>query len=65
MSGSKTCGRLLFEEGVWVVITAIVWITRPCAAHVARLNYEVFECVHVHPYPFYVIKFDYLHKGEF
>jgi len=34
-------------------------------AHVAKLNYEVFECVYVHPYPFYVIKFDYLHKGEF
>jgi len=29
------------------------------------LNYEVFECEHVHPYPFYVIKFDYLHVGEF
>ena len=33
-------------------------------AYVAKLNYEVFECVHVHPYPFYAIKFDYLHKGE-
>jgi len=34
-------------------------------AHVAKLNYEVFERVHVHRYPFYVIKLDYLHKGEF
>jgi len=34
-------------------------------ANVAKLNYELFECVHVHPYPLYVIKFDYLHKGEF
>ena len=53
------------EQGVWVVITAIVWIARPCVAYVAKLNYEVFERVHVHPYPFYVIKFEYLHKGEF
>jgi len=42
-----------------------VWIERPCVAHVAKLNYEVFEFVRVQPYPFYVIKFDYLHKGEF
>jgi len=34
-------------------------------AYVAKLNYEVFKCVHVHPYPFYVIKFDYFHKGDF
>ena len=47
------------------MITAIVWIARPCVGHVAKLNYEVFECIYVHPYPFYVIKFDYLHKGEF
>jgi len=65
MSGLRPCGRLQCEEGVWVVITAIIWIARPCVAHVAKLNYEVFECVHVHCYPFYVIKFDYLHKGEF
>ena len=59
MSGSRTCGRLLCDEGDRVVITAIVWIARPCVAHFAKLNYEVFECVHVHPYPFYVIKFDF------
>jgi len=46
-------------------LTAIVWIARPCVAHVVKLNYEVFECVHVYPYSFRVIKFDYLHKGEF
>jgi len=33
MSSSRTCGRLLREEGVWVVITTIVWIARPCVAH--------------------------------
>ena len=49
MSGSRSYGWLLCEEGVWVVITAIMWIARPCVAHVAKLNYEVFECVHVHP----------------
>jgi len=38
---------------------------RACMAHVAKLNYEVFECAHAHPYPFYFINFDYLHKGEF
>jgi len=65
MSGSRSCGWLQCEEGVWVVITAIVWIVRPSVAHVAKLNYEVFECVHVHSYHFYVIKFDYLHIGEF
>jgi len=65
ISGSRPCGRLQCEEGVWVVITAIVWIARPCVAYVAKLNYEVFECVHVHSYPFYVTKFDYLHNGEF
>jgi len=47
------------------VIAAIVWIARPCVAHVAKLNYEMFECAHVHRYPFYIIKFDHLHKGEF
>jgi len=46
-------------------LTAIVWTAGPCVAHVAKLNYEVFECAHVHPNPFYVIKFDYMHKGEF
>jgi len=65
MSDLRSCGRLLCEEGVWVVITAIVWIAMSCVAYVAKLNYEVFKCVHVHPYPFYVSKFDYLHKGDF
>jgi len=41
-------------------LTVIVWIARPCVAHVAKLNYKVFECVHVQPYLFYGIKFDYL-----
>ena len=71
MSGSRSCGQLQScgLRGhvwlMWIVITAIVWIARPRVAHVAKFKYEVFECVHVHPYPFYVIKFDYLHKGEF
>ena len=56
---------MLYKEGAYVMITAIMWIARPCMAHVAKLNYEVFKCVHVHPYPFYVSKFDYLHKGDF
>jgi len=51
------------ELGLW--LTAIVWIARPCVTHVAKLNYEGFECVHVHPYPFYVIQFNYLHKAKF
>jgi len=50
-------------SGVW--LTTIVWIAQPCVAHVTKLNNEVFKCVHVHPYPLYVIKFDYLHKGQF
>ena len=56
ISGSRffvvrcVCGGSLGCE-----LTAIVWIARPCVAHVAKLNYEVFECVHVHPYPFHVI----------
>ena len=58
-------GRLLCEEGVCIVINCNHVDYEACVAHVARLNYEVFECVHVHPYPFYVIKFDYLLKGEF
>jgi len=35
------------ESGLW--LTAIVWFARPCVAYVAKLNYEVFEYVHVHP----------------
>jgi len=47
-------------------LSAIVWIARPCVAYVAKLIYEVFESAHVHSYyPFCIIKFDYLHKGEF
>ena len=42
-----------------------MWIARLYVAHVAKLNYEVFACVHVHAYPFVVIKFDYLHMGKF
>ena len=34
-------------------------------AHVAKLNYEGFECEHVLPYPFYATKFEYLYKDEF
>ena len=33
MSGSRTCRRLLCEEGVWVVITVIMWIAWPCVAY--------------------------------
>ena len=47
MSGSRSYGRLLYEEGVWVVITAIVWIARPCVAYWAdstQLCYEVYQC---------------------
>ena len=38
-------------------LIAIVWIVRPCVAHVAKLNYEVFECVTCKPPPFDAIKF--------
>ena len=47
------------------MITAIVWIACPSVAHVAKLNYKVFKCVHVHPYRFYVTKFGHCYKGEF
>ena len=64
MSGSRFfvvwCLR---GESLGFELTVIMWIAMPCVAHVAKLNYEAFKYVHVHPYPFYVIKLDYLHKG--
>ena len=57
MSGSRTCGRLLCEEGVWVVITAIVWIARRCVAHcVVEMIMKCLNVLCVHPSPFMLIR---------
>jgi len=52
MSGSRTCGRLLCEEGVWVVITAIVWIAKPCVAHRLEMIMKCLNVIRVNPFPF-------------
>jgi len=57
MSGSRTCGRLLCEEGVWVVITAIVWIARPCVAHcVVEMIVKCLNVLCANPSPFMLLR---------
>ena len=61
MSGSRTCDRLLCEEGVWVVITAIMWIARPSVAHcVVEMIMKCLNVRHVNPFPFYMSKMHYV-----
>ena len=52
MSGSRSCGRLLCGEGVWVVITAIVWIARLCVAHCIEM---IMKCLNKSP-PFNLLR---------
>ena len=56
MSGSRTCGQLLCEEGVWVVITAIVWIARPCLAHRVEMIMKCLNVLYVNPWPFILLR---------
>jgi len=51
---------LLREEGVWVVITAMVWIARPCVAHcVVEMITKCLDVLCTNPSPFYVINMHY------
>jgi len=53
MSGSRTYGRLLCDEGVWVVITAIMWIARLCVAHcVLEMIMKCLNVIRANPSPF-------------
>ena len=45
MSGSRSCGRLLGKEGVWVVIATIMWIARPCVAYCVEI---IIKCLNVY-----------------
>ena len=49
MSGSGSYGQLLCEEGVWVVITAIVWIERPCVAHCVKMIMKCLNVLYANP----------------
>ena len=46
------CGRSCVRREPELFLTAIVWIVRPCVAHSAKLNYEMFECVTCKSLPF-------------
>ena len=65
MSGSRSCGRLLCEEEVWLVITAIVSIARPCMAYCIEMIMKCLNVIYVDPLPFQVLKLHSVHKGEF
>jgi len=48
----RSLWSVLCEEGAWVVITAIVWIARPCVAYwvnFAELCFEVRKCTSCEP----------------
>ena len=51
MSCSRTCGRLLNEKGVSVVITAIVWTARPYVAHCVEMIMKCLNelCINLSP----------------
>jgi len=56
MSGSRSCGRLLCEEGVWVVITTILWIARPCVVHCVEMIMKCLNVLYVNPSPFILLR---------
>ena len=56
MSGSRSYGRLLCEKGVWVVITTIVWISRPCVAHWVEIIMKCLNVLYVNPSPFILLR---------
>jgi len=56
MSGSRSCGRLLCVEGVWVMITTIVWIARPCVAHSGEMIMKCLNVLYVNPSPFILLR---------
>ena len=56
MSGLRTYGWLLCEEGVWDVITAIVPIVRPCVAHcVVEMIMKCFNVLRANPSHFMLL----------
>ena len=56
MSGLSYCGWLLCVEGVWVVITAIVWIARSCAGHCIEMIMKCLNVLYVNPSPFILLR---------
>ena len=56
MSGPRTCGELLCTEGVWVVITTIVWIARPCVAHCVEMIMKCLNVLYVNLSPFILLR---------
>ena len=56
MSGSRMCGRLLCEEGVRVMITAIVRIARLCVTHCVEMIMKCLNVLCVNPSPFMLIR---------
>ena len=56
MSSSRTCGRLLCEEGVWVVVAAIVWIVKSCVAHSIQMIMECLNMLYLNPSPFIILR---------
>ena len=45
-------------------LTVIMWIARSCVAHCDELIMKCSNVIHVDPFPFYVLKLHYVHKGE-
>ena len=48
----RSLWSVLYEEGAWVVITAIMWIARPCVVYwvnFAKLCFEVYKCASCEP----------------
>jgi len=56
MSGSRSCGRLICKEGVWVVIKAIVWIARTCVAHCVEMIMKCLNVLYENPSPFILLR---------
>jgi len=56
MSGSRSSDRLLCEEGVWIVITAIVWVARLCVDHCIEMIMKCLNVLYVHPSPFILLR---------
>jgi len=45
-----------YVRRVWVVITAILWIARPCVAHYIEIIMKCFNVLYVNPSPFILLR---------
>ena len=56
MSGSRSSDRLLCEEGVWIVITAIVWVARLCVDHCIEMIMKCLNVLYVNHSPLILLR---------